>query len=44
VRAGLVAVERDQPLVIPGVVMKLAMSIVRLTPLAVLRLAGAFTK
>lgn len=38
VRAGLAAVEQDAPLVIPGLVMKLAMLLVRLTPLPVLRL------
>ncbi len=40
VRAGLAAVERNQPIVIPGVAMKLAMAVIRLTPQAVLRLAG----
>src|SRR5207237_4584467 len=42
VRAGLAAVERDQPLVIPGVVMKLAMFFTRLTPMPILRLASRF--
>jgi hypothetical protein len=37
VRAGLAAIESDRPLVIPGIVMKIAMLLVRLTPLAVLR-------
>lgn len=41
-RAGLRAVERDQPLAVPGVVMKLAMLLVRLTPLPLLRLASRF--
>lgn len=34
----LAAIEADQPLVIPGLVMKLAMFLVRITPLAILRL------
>lgn len=37
VRAGLTAIERDKPLVIPGIVMKIAMFLVRLTPMAILR-------
>ena len=37
VRAGLAAIERNKPLVIPGVVMKIAMLLVRLTPMAILR-------
>lgn len=37
VRAGLAAIERNKPLVIPGIVMKLAMLLVRLTPMAILR-------
>jgi short-subunit dehydrogenase len=37
VREGLKAIERDKPLVIPGVVMKIAMLLVRLTPMAILR-------
>ena len=36
-RAGLVGIERDKPLVIPGIVMKIAMLLVRLTPMAILR-------
>jgi short-subunit dehydrogenase len=36
-RNGLAAVEADRPLLIPGFVMKLAMFLVRLTPLALLR-------
>jgi uncharacterized protein len=39
VRAGLSAVEQNQPLIIPGVVMKVAMLFTRLTPMPVLRLA-----
>jgi len=41
VRAALKAVERDRPLVIPGVVMKLGMAIVRMTPMPLLRLFGS---
>jgi short-subunit dehydrogenase len=37
VRAGLEAVERDKPIVVPGLVMKIAMLLVRLTPMAILR-------
>jgi short-subunit dehydrogenase len=37
VRAGLNAIERDKPLVVPGIVMKIAMFLVRLTPMAILR-------
>jgi uncharacterized protein len=37
VRAGLVAIERNKPLVVPGIVMKIAMFLVRLTPMWVLR-------
>jgi short-subunit dehydrogenase len=37
VRAGLEAVKRDKPLVVPGTVMKIAMLLVRLTPTAILR-------
>jgi short-subunit dehydrogenase len=36
-RAGLEAIERDKPIVVPGVVMKIAMLLVRLTPMAILR-------
>jgi len=35
--AGLSAIERNKPLVIPGMVMKIAMLLVRLMPMAVLR-------
>ena len=42
VRASLEALERDKPLVIPGFLMKIAMLLVRLTPLPVLRLASRF--
>jgi short-subunit dehydrogenase len=37
VRDGLNAIERDKPLVVPGIVMKIAMFLVRLTPMAILR-------
>lgn len=37
VRAGLGGIERDKAIVIPGVVMKIAMLLVRLTPRAILR-------
>ena len=37
VRAGLEAIERDKPIVVPGAVMKIAMFLVRLTPMAILR-------
>jgi short-subunit dehydrogenase len=37
VQAGLGAIERNQPLVVPGIVMKIAMLLVRLTPMAILR-------
>jgi uncharacterized protein len=37
VRAGLEAIERNKPLVVPGLVMKIAMLLVRLMPMAILR-------
>lgn len=37
VHAGLRAIERNKPLVIPGLVMKIAMLLVRMTPMAILR-------
>jgi short-subunit dehydrogenase len=37
VRAGLAGIERNKPRVVPGVVMKIAMLLVRLTPMAILR-------
>jgi short-subunit dehydrogenase len=37
VRAGLEAIKRDKPLVVPGIVMKIAMLLVRVTPMAILR-------
>jgi short-subunit dehydrogenase len=44
VSAGLNAIERGRPLVIPGFMMKLAMFIVRLTPMPLLRFASRFGK
>src|SRR5437660_7829351 len=40
VSAGLAALERDRPLVVPGFVMKLAMFVVRLTPMPILRMVS----
>jgi uncharacterized protein len=37
VHAGLEAIKRNKPLVVPGIVMKTAMLLVRLTPMAILR-------
>jgi short-subunit dehydrogenase len=37
VRAGLRAIERDRPVVIPGLVMKIGMFLLRLTPMPILR-------
>lgn len=37
VRAGLTGIERNKPLVVPGLVMKIAMLLVRLMPMAILR-------
>jgi short-subunit dehydrogenase len=39
-RAGLAGIERDRALVIPGAIMKLAMLLVRITPMPILRLAS----
>jgi uncharacterized protein len=36
-RAGLTAIERGKPIVVPGLVMKIAMLLVRLTPMGILR-------
>src|SRR5207248_6835577 len=36
-RAGLDAIERDKPIAVPGLVMKIAMLLVRLMPMAILR-------
>jgi uncharacterized protein len=43
VRDALAAVEADRPLVIPGLMMKIGMFLVRLTPMSILRLAWRFT-
>lgn len=40
VRAALHGLENDRPLVIPGIVMKVAMFFTRLTPMPILRLVG----
>jgi short-subunit dehydrogenase len=37
VRAGLAGIERNKPLVVPGAVMKIALVLLRLTPMAILR-------
>jgi uncharacterized protein len=42
-RAGLEAVERERALVIPGFVMKLVMSLVRMTPMSILRSSSRFS-
>jgi len=42
-RAGLSAIERDCPLVIPGFIMKLGVFFVRIMPLPILRLASRFS-
>jgi short-subunit dehydrogenase len=42
-RIGLTAVQRNQPLAIPGFFMKLAMLVVRLTPMSILRLVSRVT-
>jgi uncharacterized protein len=39
-RTALAAIEHDRPLVIPGFIMKLGMSLVRIMPLSILRLAS----
>lgn len=43
VRDALHGIERNRPIVIPGLVMKVAMMLVRLTPMPILRLASRFT-
>lgn len=43
VREALSAVQRNQPLVIPGFLMKFGMFFVRLTPMSILRLASRIT-
>lgn len=44
VRAALRAVERNRPIVIPGLVMKIGMTIVRMTPMPLLRFAARFSE
>jgi len=43
-RAGLEAIERDKPLVIPGIAMKITMAITRALPLSLLRVASGIVK
>jgi short-subunit dehydrogenase len=43
VRDGLTALEADRPLVIPGLVMKIGMFLVRITPMPLLRWASRFS-
>jgi short-subunit dehydrogenase len=43
VREALRAIQSNQPLVIPGLLMKLGMFFVRLTPMSILRLASRLT-
>jgi uncharacterized protein len=42
-RDALAAIEADQPLVIPGLAMKLGMFLVRMTPMPILRWAARFS-
>jgi short-subunit dehydrogenase len=44
VRVALEAVEHDRAIIIPGLVMKLGMTLVRLTPMPLLRFAARFAK
>ena len=44
VRAALHGIEQNRPIVIPGMVMKFGMALVRLTPMPLLRLASRLTK
>lgn len=44
VRDALVAVEQDKPVVIPGFIMKLGMTILRLMPISILRFGWRFAK
>ena len=44
VRYGLAAVEQGRALTIPGFIMKLGMTLVRLTPMPILRLVSRFTR
>jgi short-subunit dehydrogenase len=43
-RAGLEAIERDEPLVIPGIAMKVIMAITRALPLSLLRVVSGIAK
>jgi hypothetical protein len=43
VRAGLNAIERNRPLVVPGFLVRLGMLIVRMTPMSLLRFASRFS-
>jgi uncharacterized protein len=43
VREALAAIESDRPLVIPGFIMKIAMTFTRMTPMPILRLVSHFT-
>ena len=44
VRAGLHTIERGKPLVVPGLIIRTAMLLVRLTPMPLLRLASRISK
>jgi len=44
VRAALHGIEQNRPIVIPGMVMKIGMALVRLTPMPLLRMASRLTK
>jgi short-subunit dehydrogenase len=44
VRAGLNGIERDKPLVIPGSIMKIGMTLARLSPTALMRLGWRFSQ
>jgi hypothetical protein len=44
VRDGLQAIERGKPLVVPGMLMKIAMLLLRLTPMPLLRLTARLSK
>ena len=43
-RAGLKAIERDQPVVVPGIAMKITMAIARALPLSLLRVVSRIAK
>jgi short-subunit dehydrogenase len=44
VRAGLNGIERDKPVVIPGTIMKIGMTLARLSPTALMRLGWRFSQ